>query len=292
VVTPEGFRDATSTCATVAVMQWPRIYRRSVAFGWRRTRAALGSLRGRVVWAVGVAVLTFALPFMRTGLGLGLPVSTWPELMARLVDAVAALSIMTLLYVLAILVFNIVAAPAALLRETEAKLHDSVSKLQQLEATRPVPSARCYTNCGNVFLDVTNSGAAAAFSCEVRFVRISDEGPQSGIPPTLHQRFRPRWDVGSEQVTIPYGGTHSVLLASVQRGGRGMSFPFLSLHAYKAFSIGWMVGYEVYDDGTRARMPPGSVVIEVTILTVPPAEKVIQRVYSINANGGVEEVAG
>ena len=125
-----------------------------------------------------------------------------------------------------------------------------VHAVARLALAAPVPVLDCQETLDGIRLDVTNAGSTALFTCEIRFLEILPGGT-IGAPPLSGERFRPTWENGQPQASIPRGGTSSVWLA-VRRSMGEVLFPFTEHPSRaRAFSLAWHEAYEVRADGTR-----------------------------------------
>jgi len=267
----------------------PSYLRRVWTNAWSNTAGTFRSMRGRVLWGAGVVVAGVILAAVGVSTGAG---ALTP---AVAVSSVAALVALGFAAVAVVFVVNLALAPARLDQDAQARHLALEGQLAGITLSTPRPIVTRPTLYSGVRLDVTNEGVSARFSWEVRFVTVSREGARSGPEPHSSDRFRPAWESGERDVLIPRGGTQSVWLAvrpSRGMGGIEVAFPFTAEYNRGIpFALFWTEAYEVSNDGTRKPLRPGNVVVEVTLLSEPPAAgDVFRRQYVIDGYGNCEDV--
>ena len=125
---------------------------------------AFGAIGGVAVTAASIAVEV-------AGQLAGEPVADWPWMLTALIAFVIFVVTMTWIYV------------------------EQRNEVSRLQGQRPAPVVKPRHEYKALWLDVTNEGESARFSCEIRFARIGTAA-HSGIQPSATERFRPSWASG------------------------------------------------------------------------------------------------
>jgi hypothetical protein len=271
----------------------PSYIRRVFSHAANRTRQQITAVRNRILWSASLLLVGLLLGLVAEWLGVVQPSPSLNETFLRLVITSLAAPIMVgLLLIAGRFAFNLGGAPSQLHSEIESETKRLEEQVQSLLNSSPHPVVACSKDYRGVRLDVTNEGASALFSCEVRILAVSGKAMRSGPEPSSFERFAPIWESGQQNVAIPRGGTGSLFLTITEHSHPmfGITFPYTARQG-RGFSISWTEAYEVAEDGSRTPFPPGHVTLEVMVLSEPSvSEEIVKHRFMISAFGDLQDL--